>query len=764
MSKIERRGFLKACSAAGITPLAAARIFALPPVYSATLPLSSPGDAAGPAVSPAAPPRSAAVKLHQGKPTLFINDQPVYSMLYALTDVPGGRWTWEEIPQHNLRAFGECGISVFQVDLFLEHVWMADGSLSMDLALKQIRGVLEACPGAAVFIRFHVNAPAWWNEKYPEEGVRFADGPVEDHDSKGLLRQVIDHDLDRSPRHSLASWKWRQEASAKLIEFLKQLVTLPEGNAVAGIQVACGVYGEWHYWGFIEHDPDTGPSMTARFRAWLREKYTTDEALQKVWNDSAASFASVNVPDTVERRRTTAGIFRDPQKERRISDYYQCQHETVAEDIIHFCKTVKENWPRPIVTGTFYGYFFGLFSRQASGGHLEVERVLNSPYVDYLSAPQAYGEIYRAMGNSGQSRGLVESASLHGKLWLDEMDEDPGLTSRFRGGGRTSVSDAVAILRRDVLESYTRGQGLWFYDFGPGYNRRGWWDHPALLKEVRQLHSLLASYSERPYRSPADVLLVFDTACFYYLGADAKSDPLTDYSAVNELSAAAFHSGAALHTVHLDDLKLVDWKKYRTVVFANTFLLTGEQKALIRDRVARDGRHLVWIYAPGYTDGQKLSSQFVAEVVGMKLRPVTRLISPAINVEHADAPRLQYGMQSPVDPFFVVAEEAAVAVGNIENTGLVALAFRKFETSTSWFSSLPITHPDLWRHIFRQSGAHIYSEGGDVIHCGGGILAVHSKAGGKRQISLPSGKTIETDLPPRSTTPFDVETGVSLLT
>ena len=270
---------------------------------------------------------------------------------------------------------------------------------------------------------------------------------------------------------------------------------------------------------------------------------------------------------------------------------------------------------------------------------------------------------------------------------------------------------------------------------------------------------MLAANAEKPFRSEADVLLVFDTDCFYYLGADAKSDPLTDLCAVNQVSASAFHSGAALNTVHLGDLKLVDWKKYRTVVFANAFLLTAEQKKFIRENVARDGRHLVWMYAPGYTDGQKLSMEYVTEVIGMKLRRLSRSIPPQVNVEHANAPRLQYGMQTPVEPYFIIADESVQGIGNLENTGLVALAAKKFDASTSWFSSIPISHPELWRYIFQQSGAHIYSGNDDVIHCGGGILAVHTKAGGKRRISLPNGKTIETELLPRSTTLFDLDTG-----
>jgi hypothetical protein len=65
---------------------------------------------------------------------------------------------------------------------------------------------------------------------------------------------------------------------SKLVEFCKRLAATPEGGAVMGLHVSCGVYGEWHYWGFPDHDADTGPAMTRYFQAWLRNKYKTDVA------------------------------------------------------------------------------------------------------------------------------------------------------------------------------------------------------------------------------------------------------------------------------------------------------------------------------------------------------------------------------------------------------------------------------------------------------------------------------------------------------
>ncbi len=176
----------------------------------------------------------------------------------------------------------------------------------------------------------------------------------------------------------MASTKWRCQATAKLIEFCRRLSAMPEGDAVVGLHLAGGVYGEWHYWGF-SHQPDTGPAMTARFRQWLKGKYGGNGALRAAWNDPQATLAAAGVPGLDERLRTDDGLFRDPRRQRKVIDYYQCQQELVADQVIHFCRTAKEHWPRHLITGAFYGYLFHMFDMLAPGGHLETGRVSGFP-------------------------------------------------------------------------------------------------------------------------------------------------------------------------------------------------------------------------------------------------------------------------------------------------------------------------------------------------------------------------------------------------
>ena len=711
----------------------------------------------------AAPGRglSGKVAMFNGRATLFLNDKPVYPMIYSLTDTPGGRWSWEEICRENIENFTRAHVSLMQVDIWLEYIWTPDGRLDMELVRRQIQGVLAVNSDAAIAIRLHVNAPAWWNAANPSEITQFADGPVADIPVRGLHR-LLEHDLDRTPRASMASLKWRKDAGDKLREFCQRLAPTPEGANVYSIHPCSGVYHEWHYWAFIEHDPDTGPRMTEFFRQWLSEKYKTDDALQTAWRDPSARLATAAVPGTDQRRSISDGLFRDPQKERQVSDYFECQHLTVADSIIHFCRTAKESWNRPLVTGVFYGYFFVLFGRPQTGGHLQLQRVLESPWVDYLSAPIAYGKVFRDVGGSGQPRGLPESLRLHGKLLLDEMDQEPPSNGKDGKAAESLIGDSVATLRRNLAQAHSQGHGLWFYDFGPGRANKGWWDDATLMKEIAAMRDLFGRYYARPYVPQADVALVYDTDSFYYTAAYRDQDPVIGPQLVDILPAHAYRSGAAIDILHLGDLERAEWDRYKAVVFVNCFLLTDAQKRVLRRKVARNGRHLVWIMAPGYTDGARLDAGMIRDVTSMNIaRHMLNQPPQAILRVPGLTGRLQVAKS--FSPFFVVDDRSAEGLGALESSGETVLARKALGTHTSWFSSLPPLSDGLLGHIFKEAGAHIYVPPGDVIHAGGGILCIHTAEGGERDLVLKNGKRLRIELPPRSTGIFDAESGAVLM-
>jgi hypothetical protein len=59
--------------------------------------------------------------------------------------------------------------------------------------------------------------------------------------------------------------------------------------------------------------------------------------------------------------------------------------------------------------------------------------------------------------------------------------------------------------------------------------------------------------------------------------------------------------------------------------------------------------------------------------------------------------------------------------------------------------------PQVFRAIFNASGVHVYGDGNDVFHEGGGLLVLHTKSGGAKRIALRNRKTIELEKTPEST-------------
>ncbi|MBL8238198.1 MAG: hypothetical protein JNM66_12300 [Bryobacterales bacterium] len=634
------------------------------------------------AAAPSASPVNAAVRPWRGKPTLFIRNQPTYACFYALTDCVGGRFSFEEGPRQSIRQFVAAGFKLFQLDLFLADCWPKPGPLSVDLARRQIRGILDVCPDGAVVLRWHLNVPEWWKTQHPDELTRYANGDLENPERTVPVRYIQD-DLRRTPRASLASEKWMTMAREKTAELVRGLAASPEAHALAGVHVACGVYGEWHYWGFMRNEPDVSRPMQERFTAYRKKLGRSVE----------------KVPDTEARKALDSGVFRDPKKREAVIDYYRCQQEMVAERIIDLCAVVKQNWRGSILTGTFYGYFFSMFDRQATGGHLELHKILHSPHVDYLSAPQAYGTLYRDLGGSGITRALIETIRLNGKLFLDEMDQTPSwkwINNVDTAFQLTDLDADHALIRRNVLESFTRGAGLWYYDFGPG-NQTGWWADTRLMAGIKKLKEICESYHQREYAPAGDVLFVFDTEVFYYTGSIQGTDPVTDPLAVNKTMGEAWRAGAAIETIHLKDLEKINLDRFKVVVFANTWLMTAAQRKFVREKVHSPRRRIVFQGFPAFTDGVTNSAEFTREVTG----------------------------------------GAPVAAPPI-----------------------PMSE---WRRIFAEAGAHLYVDAGEIIHAGGGLLLVHTLNGGQRQLTLRSGKTIPLNLPPKASWLFDAATGERLL-
>ena len=728
-------------------------------------------------VPPIDQPVSARVELRDGWPALLLNEQPVLPHLYALTDCPGGRFTWEEYPARNLRNFAQAGIGLFQVMLWEEWIFGEDDTMDLDIARRQVRGILDQCPGAAVMFRYHPNTTRAWNEAHPDECVHYADAgyhpPIE-----FFRHRPVDDDEKNSLRVSLASEVWKKRSGERLRRFCEAFADTPEGRRVFGIQIACGVFGEWHQWGFLRHEPDVSPAMLRFFRAELHRKYQTDAALREAWNDDTVTLGTAGFPALADRMRRDDGFFRDPLRQRRTIDYYTALQDAIPDAILYFCRILRQAWPRPLVTAAFHGYFKFLFGRAAVGGHLQTRRVLEAPELDCLCAPQSYTGFCRHIGGTGEPRGFPGSCRRAGKLWLDEMDQNTHLGSILVPPVAKTAAEDASIMRRNMFQSFAHGQGGWYFDFGP-QNFSGSWDHPLLMQEARGItETLAASYGRGPFRRHADVLLVFDTRSLWHTVPDWRIDSVGE-AANDELPNAWMKSGTLVEEAYLHELETMDLAPYRLVVFANCFVLDEAQKTFLRERVCCGGRHVLWTYLPGYSDNRTLDQGHVEALTGFRLHLREPTVEPTVRIERggfgpaAQALRvrarplvfeghsidLQTSVRTPEAaatwvpvPFPEIIDEAGIDVyGFFEGRLTSAFASRAMDGWTSWFSALPLRQPSVLREIARRAGCRIVSEADDALAEGGGWLCIHTAEGGPRALNLPDGTVRHIHISPSET-------------
>ena len=706
--------------------------------------------------------QTAEIRTINGQPTLYVNQRPELPFLYALTHVTGGRWSWEELPAHNLRRMSEAGIRLFQVDLWLEDIWKPnEKQLDMDLVRRQIRGVLLAAPDGAVVVRLHVNAPFWWNRAHPEEGVQYANDAVQDQPS-GLPFNYEDGDVLRARRASLASLLWRKEAGEKLREFCRRLAHTREGKSVIGIHISGGVYGEWHPWGFIKQEPDVGTPMQQAFRNWLKTKYISDLRLQAAWSDSRFTLESATVPDSNERRCCADGFFRDPAREQRVIDFYHCQQAIIADDIEFFCRIVKEQWGRPVLVGVFYGYMqFGL-CRQAMNGHLEAQRLLESPWIDYFAGPPSYYEPSRKAGGSGMERAPMRSIQLHGKMWFDEIDNGYLQDKRERDfvrSGALGDTNYLPILQRSLWLPLVQGSGLWLYDFGPQRNT-GWWDSPLYLQEIRRtLDYFRKTYglvAIAPAVHPADVLAVWDTESFY---AVKNVNTKLCEKGLDAAAEALQCSGTSIDHIYLFDLQRVELDNYKAIIFMNAWRLTPGLRQFIRDTVAQHGRTLIWNYGSGYSDGQRAGKDLVEQLTGVNLQPIKMATKP-IWIMQSDT----IENPEPLDPFLTVADFEWDPLAILQESGAVVMARKKYPSHSMVFTGVPLQRSNVFRSLFRQAGCQVWNEKSDGLMVTDSHILLHSGTGGKRMLHLKNGKILELKMVKNSTRLLNTHTGLEELT
>ena len=677
---------------------------------------------------------------YKGRNVFWIDGKPTPPLMYCSTEQ--GRQTWANPTRNSILEFVTQGYDIIQTDMWFKYSLREDGTFDLPGIRRQLAGILQINPQAKIVVRINVSAPPWWLEQNPGERCRVT--------RSGTGRRLFSGDT----AESLASAKYQAFALKYLKQFLQELAPTTEADRIIGFHIGGGVYGEWHYYGIMD-EPDASQPMRVVFQKFAESKYQDIETVNVVWRTKFAHFEDITVPTYERRYEITDGDFRDPIKDKYVINYYECQRKSVSGLVNGLAKLTKETWPRPVITGVFYGYFYGGWTVGSQASQSDIDTIFKSPYLDYFSGP--FGS--RNMFGSGLFRSLAASCALNGKVWISENDAPTHLGDS--GNGKAKFPDipqdehqSIARMRRNFMFCLTENAGQWWYDFGPRSQGGGWWSSLEMLRETRELLNLSKNLLEVPYEKPADVLVVYDMKSFDH-ARPAQSDQLT-FKITEDMSDALLGAGVCFDKIFLMDLKLVDLTKYKLVIFGNTYALGASDRNYIKNKVIAGGRSVVFLSGSGYSDGDKNSVTLISDLTGISIRK-TSLSSPRLTITLGTKECILAGKG--INSVFAIEDPQARTLGTFEN-GEVGAAYKEINGSRVYYFGIPLGRElPAYKALFEETGIRFYSENtvdDDYVSVGGGIIGIYSVRGGDKIIKPLQGKPVYVSLQPFSSLYFDI--------
>ena len=408
---------------------------------------------------------SSQIRMSGNRPTLYLDGRPVTSMAYTTY--------FEE--RSDAAAFAQAGYRIFFVNLSFTslpinnftgftpfRVGAFENPDAPDFSAFEtaVRAILTACPDAVIFPRIYVSMPKSWADTHPDDVV-----PT----PKGGFREALFSDA------------FRRDGADYLRRTVEHIRNADYAPRIGGWQLCGGQTQEWFH-----HDLCGSLDQVAEkpYRQWLAEQYGEENGQLPVAEDYTNRGESLQTSENARRYALFCNL-------------------GVAETIDYFARTLKDATNGEQIVGVFYGYTMESNGKVLFGSHA-LRRLLDSPYIDFFSSPNAY-LMNRAFGIDWADMIPVDSVKLHGKLSFIECDirthltvaiqdvrpgEYPDDLYRLDNGASVWAGPPTAELSREALRKcfahqITRGSAIWWFDMWGG-----WYRDSLLMEELTAMKTV----------------------------------------------------------------------------------------------------------------------------------------------------------------------------------------------------------------------------------------------------------------------------------
>ncbi len=662
--------------------------------------------------------------------------------------------------------FVAAGIDVFRLSLPVG--WTGPGQYDYREGDEMAAAFCAAHPGVRLFPLLWLDGSEtkWWELAYPAEvavALDRASGTVCRHHPK--VQAYAQPDRAETPGgdlflryhesapclHSFASVYWRAQAAEALERAIRHYESTFPGR-FCGYYVCAGLSYEWFNWGNYTDDLlfDYSAPMRDYFQAWLRQRYGTPAALSAAWRRPIARFEAVEPPAPAERPARDAFPLLDPRHQTPAADFAAALSDAQADAFLALCRTARAAAAPGQWIGGFYGYWWTQTDAPgpARNGHLALQRVLDSPDVDFLGSPYDYSN--RGVGGVNTSQSMPGSLRAHGKRYINSTDiklaDDRYNWHSFVRVPRTE-EEAVELMKRDFAFSLAEGQEQSWVDlFGGAFQR------PALREGLARLQQLAIRRPELRQDPVSQALAVVDEESLRW------TTPNTPLSALLFEVQKQWHlmrSGTTWTFITLEDFLRRPWPEARLAYFVNLFRVDRARAGRLQERLVSSRCTAIWTLWPGALGDEGLDLEGVRALTGFSthwLPPSAgdwtfrTLTDPSLvfgtGCDRAEiAGRMQY---YPEAAAFSTAPRLAVRPAPAQETLAVwadmpeaALVRVSRPGYTSVINCGPLLPAPLVNRLAAEAGVHCFTEAGHLVYANARFLALYAGRSGPCTVRLP---------------------------
>ena len=476
---------------------------------------------------------------------------------------------------------------------------------------------------------------------------------------------------------ALANIHWKEPTLDYLNAFLEHTEKYHSDSIVAYV-IACGHTDEW----FDHNNELCGLPKAKKF-----VEYCNKNSIPFKDVPSALQCGMVAYDD----------LLLDPAKTPDVFTYRKFCNNLVGDSICEFASITRKKIRKDVEIGVFYGYVIDRVEA-AESTHLAVEKVVNCPDINFIISPGTY--VDRQIGGGSGWQSCAGTEKLAGKTHMHECDQRTSTYNHYLSpyvsfdvpSWKDHAEDLAGIKREFALALINQSSLWWFDMWGGFYQNQELFDYFGKMKQI------YTQNIELPILPMEETIMVVDPDASYYIAHGAK--PARQCSFANDTRIKLNHTGLPFECYCLSDIpKIPNLDKIKFVLMPCPWEITSEKEAMLQKYLLNNNRTILWLYAPGLSDGNSLDENRCQKWIGKSLADVK---------------------------------------------GLEIHAF------DNWNSAF-IRNPDLLvakdiKDLAKKAGVHIYCDDELPVYANNRFVAVHCKEAQEIKLTLPSGYAFRKEL------------------